>query len=405
MTKTHILTQTSQYELLHVTLNERDWRIYLGTEARKLGNISHVAKVSGSDRKTIARGVADSDMPLDELASSRIRLPGGGRKRLIDTDPTLDVDLESLLDPKGDPMRTVQWTTKSVEKLALSLQEKGHAITRNSVRLILQSKGFSLVANKKNIEGVSHPDRDGQFQLINATVKEFQTTGDPVISVDTKKKELLGSFKNNGREWQPKGRAEIVNVYDFPGIADGKAVPYGIYDIIQNSGFVNVGTSSDTAAFSVESIRRWWMNCGRMLYPDKKELLITCDGGGSNASRSRLWKQELQCLVNETGLSITVRHYPPATSKWNKIEHNLFSYISMNWRAKPLTCLETVIESISHTTTKAGLTVTAVADTNTYQKGLKVSDEELTLLNITRSEFHGEWNYTIRPQNGDIDLG
>jgi Rhodopirellula transposase DDE domain len=216
--------------------------------------------------------------------------------------------------------------------------------------------------------------------------------------VDTKKKELLGNFKNGGREWQPKGSNTIVNVYDFPGLADGKAVPYGVYDMVQNSGYVNVGTSSDTAAFSVESIRRWWRDCGRQLYPNKTELLITCDGGGSNASRSRLWKQALQGFATETGLKVTVRYYPPATSKWNKIEHNLFSYISINWRAKPLTCLETVIELISHTTTKSGLTVTAVADTNTYQKGLKVSDKELALLNLTRHEFHGEWNYTIEPR-------
>ncbi len=366
-------------------------------------NISQVAKASGSDRKTIARGVTDSDLP--SLPDGHVRLPGGGRKKLLDTDPTLEADLESLLDPKGDPMTTIQWTTKSLDKLVLALRAQQHHITRNSVRLILKAKGFSLVANKKNIEGVSHPDRDGQFQLINATVKEFLATGDPVISVDTKKKELLGNFKNNGREWQPKGSSQVVNAYDFPSLADGKAVPYGIYDIVRNSGYVNVGTSSDTAAFSVESIRRWWTNCGSRLYPGKKELLITCDGGGSNASRSRLWKKELQRFCNETGLSITVRHYPPATSKWNKVEHNLFSYISMNWRAKPLTCLETAIELISHTTTKNGLTVTAVPDTNTYQKGLKVSDEELALLSITRNEFHGEWNYTITPQSEGVVLG
>jgi len=394
MTKT--FTQQTQYDILHATLNEKDWRIYLGTEARKLGNISQIAKASGSDRKTIARGVIDSDLPPPP--DGRIRLPGGGRKKLIDTDPTLVPDLEALLDPKGDPMAAVQWTTKSLSRLTMALEAQQHTIKKSALAKVLAAKGFSLKANKKNIEGVSHPDRDGQFQLINLTVKDFLATGDPIISVDTKKKELLGNFKNNGREWQPKGSHEIVNVYDFPSSADGKAVPYGIYDLVQNAGYVNVGTSADTAAFSVESIRRWWQSCGQRLYPDKKELLITCDGGGSNASRSRLWKQELQHLCNETGLSITVRHYPPATSKWNKIEHNLFSYISMNWRAKPLTCLETVIELISHTTTKAGLTVTAVADTNTYQKGLKVSDEELTLLNITRSEFHGEWNYTIRPQ-------
>lgn len=393
---TQTITQQTQYELLHANLSERDWRIYLGTEARKLGNISQVAKDSGSDRKTIARGVIDSDSP--PLPDGRIRVPGGGRKKLIDTDPTLAVDLEALLEPKGDPMAAVQWTTKSLAHLTEALAGHEHTIKKSALAGVLKAKGFSLKANKKNIEGMSHPDRDGQFHLINATVADFQTTGDPIISVDTKKKELLGNFKNNGREWQPKGQVEVVNVYDFPSSADGKAVPYGIYDIIQNAGYVNVGTNADTAAFSVESIRRWWVDCGHSLYPGKTELLITCDGGGSNASRSRLWKQELQGFANETGLHITVRHYPPATSKWNKIEHNLFSYISMNWRAKPLTCLETVIELISHTTTKAGLRVMAVADTNIYQKGLKVSDEELALLNLARSEFHGEWNYTISPQ-------
>lgn len=390
------LTQQTQYKLLHETLSEKDWRIYLGTEARKLGNISQVAKASGSDRKTIARGVNDSTLPPDP--GGRIRLPGGGRKKRIDTDPTLALDLEALLDPKGDPMAAVQWTTKSLAHLTMALEAQKHTIKKSALANILAAKGFSLKANKKNIEGVSHPDRDGQFQLINATVASFQAAGEPVISVDTKKKELLGNFKNNGREWQPKGDSEIVSVYDFPALADGKAVPYGIYDLVQNSGYVNVGTSADTAAFSVESIRRWWHDCGSQLYPATTELLITCDGGGSNASRSRLWKRALQGFANETELSITVRHYPPATSKWNKIEHNLFSYISINWRAKPLTCLETVIELISHTTTKSGLVVTAVADTNTYEKGLKVSDEELALLNLTQHEFHGEWNYTIAPQ-------
>lgn len=391
-----MIDQQTQYKLLHATLNERDWRIYLGTEARKLGNISQVAKASGSDRKTIARGVIDSALP--PTPGSRIRLLGGGRKKLIETDPTLKADLAALLDPKGDPMAAVQWTTKSLAHLTDELASQNHRIKKSALANVLTAQGFSLKANKKNIEGTSHPDRDGQFQLINTTVADFQATGDPAISVDTKKKELLGNFKNNGREWQPKGNAEIVNVYDFPALADGKAVPYGVYDILQNSGYVNVGTSADTAAFSVASIRRWWTDCGSRLYPDKTELLITCDGGGSNASRSRLWKKELQQFSNETRLTITVRHYPPATSKWNKIEHNLFSYISINWRAKPLTCLETVIERISHTTTTSGLTVTAVADTNTYQKGLKVSDEELALLNIDRHTFHGEWNYTIRPQ-------
>ena len=381
-------------------LNERQWRIYLGTEARKLGRggIARVAKLSGVDRSTIARGISDSEQP--PLADGRVRLPGAGRKKLLDTDATLEADLESLLDPKGDPMSTVRWTTKSLQHLEMALAQLGHHAGYRTIGNILHAKQFSLQANKKNIEGVSHPDRDGQFQLINTTVKDFLANNDPVISTDTKKKELLGNFKNNGREWVPQGGGKSVNVYDFPSLADGKAVPYGVYDIMHNAGFVNVGTNYDTSAFAVESIRRWWHDHGSKLYAQASRLLITCDGGGSNGSRNRLWKRELQALANETGLTITVRHYPPATSKWNKVEHNLFSYISINWRGRPLTSLETVIDLIAHTTTKTGLIVTAVPDTNTYEKGVKVSDQELAALNVARHAFHGEWNYTIAPQVG-----
>jgi hypothetical protein len=392
------LTQKTQYEILKPTLNERQWRVYLGTEARKLGRggISTVALAAGADRETVSRGVIDSkDPPLVD----RVRLPGGGRKKLIVTDPTLESDLEALLEPKGDPMAAVRWTTRSLVNLMAALTNKGHRIRTTAIADILHTKKYSLQANKKNIEGVSHPDRNGQFNLINDTVKDFLATNDPVISVDCKKKELLGNFKNNGREWTPKGGATPVNVYDFPSLADGKVIPYGVYDIIHNAGFVNVGTDADTGAFSVESIRRWWNSYGKQLYPNSKRLLITCDGGGSNSSRGRLWKTELQELATEIGIAITVRHYPPATSKWNKIEHNLFSYISINWRGKPLTCLDTVIELISHTTTDSGLTVTAVADMNTYEKGIKISDEEMETLNLERHEFHGEWNYTMRPRN------
>lgn len=392
--ETQTYTTKEQYSFLREHLNERQWRLYLGTEAKKYGygGIRAIARISGSHKNTVARGIADMETPLPK---GRVRLPGGGRKKLIDTDVTLEADLELLLEPKGDPMRAVQWTTKSLDKLVDALAAQGHTVTRNTIRLILKAKGFSLQANKKNIEGVSHPDRDGQFQLINTTVKDFLATSDPVISVDCKKKELLGNFKNNGREWQPKGSAEVVNVYDFPSLADGKAVPYGVYDKLTNTGFVNVGTGADTSAFAVESIRRWWNEYGSKLYPNARRLLITCDGGGSNGSRNRLWKKELQTLVNEIGVSITVRHYPPATSKWNAIEHKLFSYISINWRAKPLTSLETVIRLISSTTTKSGLTVTAVPDMNTYEKGIKISDEELAALNVQREDFHGEWNYTV----------
>jgi hypothetical protein len=263
---------------------------------------------------------------------------------------------------------------------------------------MLHARGFSLKANKKRMEGTSHADRDAQFQHINRTGKAFQAKGKPVISVDCKKKELIGTFKNNGKEWQAKGQETAVNVYDYRSLADGKAVPYGIYDLVHNSGFVNVGIDHETAEFAVESLRRWWKTIGSILYPTKKEVLIVADGGGSNGARNRLWKQQLQQLANETGLAITVCHLPPATSKWNKIEHRLFSYISINWRGKPLTCLETIIELISHTTTEEGLTVTAVKDANIYPTGIKVSDEDMAALNISRNSFHGEWNYTIHPQ-------
>jgi hypothetical protein len=398
MEQTKTYTTKEQYRFLKKHLNERQWRLFLATEAKKygFGGIRAVARLSGSHKNTVAHGIAD--MNESSFPKDRIRRSGGGRKQLTMRNPTLEPDLEDLLEPKGDPMRTVQWTTKSPDKLASTLKQAGHKVSATTIVRILKAKEFSLQANKKNIEGVSHPDRDGQFELINATVKGFLATGDPIISVDAKKKELIGNFKNNGREWTPKGGATSVNVYDFPSLADGKAVPYGVYDIVHNAGYVNVGTDADTGAFSVESIRRWWNDYGKGHYPSNKRLLITCDGGGSNSSRGRLWKTQLQELATEIGLDITVRHYPPATSKWNKIEHRLFSYISINWRGKPLTCLETVIELISHTTTKGGLTVTAVADMNTYEKGLKISDEKMKALNLERHEFHGEWNYTIRPK-------
>ena len=294
-------------------------------------------------------------------------------------------------------MSLIKWTTKSLANLVSSLEEDKHIIKKSALADVLAFLGFSLKANKKNIEGISHIDRDAQFLHIKKTCDIFEKKGNPIISVDCKKKELIGNFKNNGREWQPKGKHEVVNVYDFINLGDGKAAPYGVYDIVKNSGFVNVGIDHDTASFAVESIRRWWNKIGKVLYSNKKELLITSDGGGSNGSRNKLWKKELQKFATETGITITMTHLPPATSKWNKIEHRLFSYISINWRGKPLTSLETIIELLNHTTTKEGLTVTAVADTNSYPTGIKVTDEEMQNLNIIRNEFHGEWNYTIKP--------
>jgi hypothetical protein len=398
MNKTQTNALQEQYVFLKSTLNERHWRLYLASEARRYGpgGIALVVRLSGASKGLVRRGLAD--MKETAFPKDRIRRNGGGRKQLTALDPSLEPDLEDLLEPKGDPMRTIQWTTKSPDKLAATLKKADHKVSATTVVRMLKAKDFSLQANKKNIEGVSHPDRDDQFHLINATVKDFLATGDPIISVDAKKKELLGNFKNNGREWTPKGGATSVNVYDFPSLAEGKAVPYGVYDVVHNAGYVNVGTNADTGAFSVESIRRWWNGYGKRHYPNNRRLLITCDGGGSNSSRGRLWKTQLQELATEIGLDITVRHYPPATSKWNKIEHRLFSYISINWRGKPLTSLETVIELISHTTTKGGLTVTAVPDTNTYEKGIKISDEEMKKLNLERHEFHGEWNYTMKPR-------
>jgi hypothetical protein len=390
------MTTKEQYSILHQAFNEKQWRIYLGTEARKIGfrGQTIVAKESGADRKTIRKGVFESQQTF---SPSRIRVEGGGRKKVAETDTTLITDVEKLLEPKGDPMSIVQWTTRSLTSLVLALEKKRHTVKRTALRAVLMTLGFSLKANKKNIEGISHPDRDAQFLHIKTTCDLFEQTGNPIISVDCKKKELIGNFKNNGREWEPKGGGTVVNVYDFKNLADGKAAPYGVYDTVRNTGFVNVGTDHDTASFAVESIRRWWNTVGKQLYPYQTELLVTSDGGGSNGSRNRLWKRELQQLATETGLSITVAHLPPATSKWNKIEHRLFSYISINWRGKPLTSLETIIELLSHTTTKEGLTVTAVIDTNVYPVGIKVTDEEMDRLHIIRNEFHGDWNYTIKP--------
>lgn len=394
------MTTKEQYAVLHETLNERQWRIYLGTEAEKIGfgGISMVARESGSDRKTIRKGVVELRHPQKEFfTNERVRSPGGGRKKLQETDATLVADLEELLDPKGDPETLVRWTTKSLSNLTASLEKQKHIIKKSALANLLGSLGFSLKGNKKNIEGVSHPDRDLQFQHIKKICKEFENKSNPIISVDCKKKELIGNFKNNGKEWQQKGKNMIVNVYDFKSLADGRACPYGVYDIIKNTGFVNVGVDHDTASFAVESIRRWWNTVGTQLYPSKTELLITSDGGGSNGVRNKLWKKELQKFTNETGLSITVSHLPPATSKWNKIEHRLFSYISINWRGTPLTSLETIIELLNHTTTKEGLAVKAIVDTNSYPTGVKVSDEEMKQINMTRDTFHGEWNYMIAP--------
>jgi len=386
------------YQQMRKMLNEKQWRQYLAVEAKLRGSPSVVAREAGVSLNTVKRGLKELEAGENYQPGERIRKEGGGKKKLMERDPTLLLDLEEELEPKGDPMSLLRWTSKSLAHLVQALATKGHQIKKSALAEILHTLGFSLHVNKKNIEGTAHPDRDAQFHHITTTCKTFEHYGNPIISVDCKKKELIGNFKNNGREWQAKGAQTSVNVYDFLSLADGKAVPYGVYDLVHKRGFVNVGIDHDTAEFAVESIRRWWLSLGKALYPSKKELLITADGGGSNGARNRLWKRKLQEFANSEQLTITVAHYPPATSKWNKIEHRLFSFISINWRAKPLTSLEVVLELISHTTTKDGLTVTAVKDSNVYPTGIKVSDKELAALNLSSNSFHGEWNYTIKPQ-------
>jgi DNA-binding phage protein len=394
------LSQQDQYRLMKGCLNERQWRLYVATEARRIGRggISQIAREAGVTRKTIRKGLQELETGELYQPGERLRKPGGGRKKSTAKDGMLQADLEAMLEPRGDPQSLIKWTNKSVSKLRKALSSQGHTIGETAIRRMLHAMGFSLKANKKQMEGASHADRDAQFQHINRTGKAYAAKGKPVLSVDCKKKELIGQFKNNGKEWQAKGQETTVNVYDYRSLADGKAVPYGIYDLVHNSGFVNVGIDHETAEFAVESIRRWWQNVGKDLYAGSHELLIIADGGGSNGTRNRLWKRQLQRLATETGIAITVCHLPPATSKWNKIEHRLFSYISINWRGKPLTSLETIIELISHTTTREGLTVTAIKDTQSYPTGIKVSDDEMAALHIIRNPFHGEWNYTIQPE-------
>ncbi len=360
-----------------------------------------MAREAGVTRETIYKGMLELEAGEVYQPGGRIRRYGGGRKQVTAIDETLLPDLESLLEPKGDPMSLLKWTTKSVAHLKEALEGMGHVhgVAETTIRRILHDLGYSLRANKKNIEGVSHPDRDAQFAHILGKCHSFEEASNPIISVDCKKKELIGLFKNNGEELVAKGEDTQVSVYDFASLSDGKAIPYRVYDLVHNRGFVNVGIDHDTAEFAVESIRRWWKEWGQRLYRGKKALLITAGGGGSNGARNRLWKKQLQALANEEQLSISVVHYPPATSKWNKIEHRLFSYISINWRATPLTSLEVVLELISHTTTEEGIEVVALKDSQLYPTGRKVSDEEVEGLNLVREGFHGEWNYTISPQH------
>lgn len=383
-------------------LSERGRRLYAAVEAKQAGygGIALVSQATGVAASTIGRGLRDLEDKI-KLPLHRQRRPGGGRKPLVETDPSLVPDLLALVEPgeRGDPMSPLRWTCKSLRRLTKELVEQGHKVSRTVVGELLKRQNFSLQANSKTTEGASHPDRDGQFRHIQQSVSAALSEGQPVISVDTKKKELVGDFKNAGREWRPSGDPEEVRVHDFLIKDLGRAVPYGVYDIAANAGWVSVGVDHDTAAFAVQSIRRWWHEVGRKRYPEARVLLITADGGGSNGSRVRLWKRELQRLANEIGVAIEVHHLPPGTSKWNKIEHRLFSFISQNWRAKPLVSYRVIIDLISATTTETGLTVHCELDPNAYPKGITVTDKEMQALNIVRAEFHGEWNYTIHPQD------
>ena len=364
------------------------------------GSILAISQATGVARDTIARGIKDLQHP-ESLVEGRIRLPGGGRKRAVDKDPTLLADLEHLVEPgsRGDPQSPLRWTSKSTAKLAAALTDMGHPIGASLVRRLLHQLGYSLQSNRKRLEGTSHPDRNAQFEHINDKATAQLAAGEPVISVDTKKKELIGPFKNGGKELRPKGTPEDVRMHDFMVPELGRVNPYGVYDIGQNAGWVNVGIDHDTAAFAVESIRRWWQTVGTSVYPDATSLLITADCGGSNGYRVRLWKLELQRLADETGLALSVSHFPPGTSKWNRIEHRLFSFITQNWRGKPLLSYQVIIDLIAATTTTKGLTVRSVLDENTYEKGRTVSDAEMSTVNLRPDAFHGEWNYTILPRS------
>jgi len=389
-----------RYALMAPHLDERTERLWCAAEARSIGHggVTMVQRATGISRPRITRG--KQHLEEQPLAGGRVRKPGGGRKCVTKKDPTLLSDLDALIDPtvRGDPMRGIRWTCKSTRTLARELCEKGHIVGSTTVGKELRAQKYSLQGNRKTQEGSSNPDRNKQFLHIHETASAFQKRGDPVISIDTKKKELIGNYKNGGKEWAPEGTPRDVNVHDFIDKKLGKAIPYGVYDIAKNNGFVSVGIDKDTAEFAVQTIRRWWSGVGREAYGGSHHLYITADGGGSNASRSRLFKLELQKFSDETGLTITVSHYPPGTSKWNKIEHRMFCHITANWRAVPLVSREVIVELISHTKTQKGLTIQAELDTNMYAKGRVVTKQEFEALALTRKEFHGEWNYVIAPR-------
>jgi transposase len=389
-----------RFAALEKVLDEKSRRLFVAAECKAWGpgGISAVSRATGVSRQVIRQGLKDLEQPPTD-PGGRIRRPGGGRKKVKQKDPTLVADLEKLLESttRGDPERCLRWTCKSVRRLAEDLEEMGHPVSYPVVAELLHELDYSLQSNRKTKEGDGHPDRNAQFEHINARVKQYIGLRQPVISVDTKKKELVGDFRNSGQIWRPKGKPVKVRVHDFVIPELGRAAPYGVYDLAQNTGWVSVGVDHDTASFAVETIRRWWHAMGKENYPQAQRLLITADGGGSNGSRLRLWKLELQMLADETGLAIAVSHFPPGTSKWNKIEHRLFSFISKNWRGQPLTSLKVIISLIAGTTTRKGLKVHAEIDDGRYPAGIKVPDAEMAKIRLQRDDFHGEWNYEITP--------
>lgn len=405
MADTAMLERIQQkYAALDPIMDERLRRQWAATEATALGwgGVSLVAQATGLARNTIAHGVrelAERAKHPDAPVPTLLRQAGAGRKRLTATDPTLLAALDALVDPvtRGHPESPLRWTCKSTRTLAAELQRQQHAVSARTVAALLHQEGYSLQANRKTQEGKQHPDRNAQFEYIHTQVLACHQRRQPVISVDTKKKELVGAFKNAGQEWRPQGEPEHVKVHDFPDPALGKAIPYGVYDVASNEGWVNVGITHDTARFAVASIRRWWQEMGARRFPRARELLITADGGGSNSYRNRLWKVALQELADDIDLTLRVRHLPPDTSKWNKIEHRLFCFITQNWRGRPLRSYETIVNLISSTTTRTGLLVKAALDETAYEVGIKVSDDELAKVRLAPESFHGEWNYTIRP--------
>jgi Rhodopirellula transposase DDE domain len=407
MSKTTIMEAVrTKYQLLQPLMTERLRRHWAACEAESLGRggASLVAEATGLSRTTIWAGRRDlrrqTDRPQDDLAPERVRASGGGRHLVEHDDATIVTALRALVESstRGDPQSPLCWTSKSTRKLAEELCGQGHAVSHQTVAALLSDWGYSLQANRKIKEGQDHPDRDAQFEYINQQVRAFQREGQPVVSVDAKKKELIGDFRNPGREWRRRGRPEEVRAKDFPDKQLGKAIPEGVYDLGRNEGWVSVGVDHDTAEFAVASIRRWWQEMGSPVYPRARRLLITAAAGGSNSYRSRLWKVALQGLANEVGLRISVCHFPPGTSKWNKIEHRMFCHITKNWRGKPLRSRAIVVNLIGHTTTKTGLRIQAELDANAYRTGLKVSDKELAAVRLSKASFHGEWNYTIAPR-------